>query len=153
MSWKKNLFAFFFIVLFQCVSGWILCTYRVKNSCTTVNPNPGSSWLVFMKPCNPSATSFRFRILSSPANRGRLYLVSSSYGNWDIQDAIHTHVNFLQVVVHVPLDIDVFHLYWRNDYPNPNIFRIATLWKWESAQAHWWHAIFHIGLVALPSLF
>ena len=38
-------------------------------------------------------------------------MVSSLRVNSGIKDKKHTHVNVLQVVVHVPLDVNIFHPY------------------------------------------
>ena len=87
------------------------------------------------------------------AKMGRmLHLVSSIDDRGHIiQDARHTHVYFFQVIVHVPLDVYVFHLYRWHYHPLPNVISIASLWKQESAQAHQRQAILLIWLVVLLS--
>ncbi len=131
---ENTLFGLIFIVLFQCVSGWICRTYFVKNSYTSGNPwfSSSSTFVdsIVMNPCSPPAILSSFRIFLSSANRGRLNLVSSNRKQWSVKDKIHhTQEYILEVIVHVPLDVDVFHLYRRHNHPLPNIICFAPLWQ------------------------
>ena len=85
---------------------------------------------IVMNPCSPSAIMSSFRIFLLSVNRGRLNLVIviiENSGQITHVEIHHSQEYFLEVIVHVPLDVDVFHLYGWHDHPLPNIIHILLL--------------------------